>query len=389
MAREAPSGTVTAMDRRAFLVDGTVAVAAFALSAAIIAAGGPEPETRDADALALALAAAHSASVVLRRPRPVAAVALGLATGLAYAAAGYPPALVPVVLLTVYSAAARLPERPSRRLLVVAFLVSALTSTLGPGPTNTSVPLLVAGAWFLGNSVRARRLYTETLEAQNRQLEQAQHDLARQAVTEERLRIARELHDVVAHSMSVVAVHAGTGRMVAGADPAAAERALATIESTTRSALGEMRRLLGVLRASDGDEPAALGPAPGLADLDRLVADVARSGVDVELRVHGDRPEVPPGVDLSAYRVVQEALTNVLKHAGPARATVDVRYTAAGVTVEVADDGRGAAVPASPGGHGLVGMRERVAVHGGELDAGPAPAGGFRVVARFPLGDSP
>ena len=375
------------MDRRDFVVDGAVALATFAFGAAILGTAGPDPEVRDPDVLALGLVAAQSASVVLRRPRPVAAVALALASGLAYAVAEYPPALLPVVLLTVYSAAAGLPERPSRRLLVASFLVSALTSTVGPGPTNTSVPLLVAGAWFLGNSVRARRLYTETLEAKNRELERAQHDLARQAVTEERLRIARELHDVVAHSMSVVAVHAGMGRMVAADDPAAAERALATIEATTRSALGEMRRLLGVLRSSSGDEPAALGPAPGLADLDGLVADVRRSGIEVELRVHGHRPVVPPGVDLSAYRVVQEALTNVIKHAGPARATVDVRYTAAGVTVEVADDGRGAAAPALPGGHGLVGMRERTAVHGGELDAGPDPAGGFRVLARFPLGE--
>lgn len=376
------------MDRRDLLVDGAVALAAFALSAAILAGAGAGPDIRDPDLFALVLLAVHSASVVVRRPRPVAAVALSLASGLVYSAANYPPALVPVVLLTVYSAATALPERPSRWVLAGAFVVSALTSTVGPGPTSTSVPLLVAGAWFLGNAVRTRRRYTETLEAKNRELELAEHELARQAVTEERLRIARELHDIVAHSMSVVAVHAGTGRMVAGDDPAAAERALATIEATTRTALGEMRRLLGVLRSPGGDDPAALGPAPGLADLDRLVADVARSGVNVELRVHGNRPDVPPGVDLSAYRVAQEALTNVIRHAGPARATVDVRYTAGGVTVEVADDGRGGAAPAAPGGHGLLGMRERVAVHGGELDAGPAPAGGFRVVARFPLGEA-
>jgi signal transduction histidine kinase len=229
-------------------------------------------------------------------------------------------------------------------------------------------------------------LYTEALEAKNKELEAAQHELARQAVTEERLRIARELHDVVAHSMSVVAVHAGTGRMVARADPAAAERSLATIEDTTRSALAEMRQLLGVLRSADGDDPAALLPAPGLGDVHALVAEVVRSGVDVELRVHGVRPAVPPGVDLSAYRVVQEALTNVIKYAGPAKAFVDVRYTDSSVHVEVTDDGRGPAAPAAPGGNGLVGMRERAAVHGGTLDAGPGDAGGFRVVARFPLG---
>ncbi|HWI04895.1 MAG TPA: histidine kinase dimerization/phosphoacceptor domain-containing protein, partial [Acidimicrobiales bacterium] len=257
------------MDRRAFLVDGAVALAAFVLGTVIVSAAVGAKELRDPDALAYALIATHSASLILRRPRPVAAVALSLATALAYAAAEYPPALAPVALLTVYTAAARLDERAGRRLLVVAFVVAALTSTLGPGPTNTSIPLLVAGAWFLGNSVRARRRYTEALEAKNRQLQQAQHDLARQAVTDERMRIARELHDVVAHSMSVVALHAGTGRMVAAHDPAAAERALATIEATTRSALGEMRRLLGVLRSGDGNEPAALGPAPGMGDLEQ------------------------------------------------------------------------------------------------------------------------
>jgi signal transduction histidine kinase len=142
-----------------------------------------------------------------------------------------------------------------------------------------------------------------------------------------------------------------------------------------------------VLRSAGVDEPAALGPAPGLGDLDALVADVVRSGVEVELRVEGARPTVQPGIDLSAYRVVQEALTNVIKHAGPAHAVVEVRYSPTSVTVDVADDGRGAAAPAASGGHGLVGMRERVAVHGGALDAGPSEAGGFRVAARFPVPD--
>ena len=149
-----------------------------------------------------------------------------------------------------------------------------------------------------------------------------------------------------------------------------------------------MRRLLGVLRADDSQEPPALGPAPGLDDLDALVADVVRSGVEVLLHVHGHRAGVPAGVDLSAYRVVQEALTNVLKHAGPARATVDVRYSQDAVTVEVADDGLGPAAPPVAGGHGLVGMRERVTMHGGTLDAGPGHDAGFRVAARFPFGDA-
>ena len=376
------------MNRRGIVVDAVVALAAFALSALVLAGAGtvpdPDPALRDPDAIGYVLLAVYSASVALRRPYPVVAVAVGLAAGMAYAVSDYPPALNPAALLALYTAGATLPERISRRVLGVSVVVAVLGATVAPGPTNTGVPLVVAGAWFLGAFVRASRLHTRELELKNRELEQAQHELARQAVTEERLRIARELHDVVAHTMSVVAVHAGSGRMVAASDPAAAERALETIETTTRSALGEMRRLLGVLRSGDGHEPGALGPAPGLLDLPALVAEVAGSGVDVDLRVEGERPAVPPGVDLSAYRVVQEALTNVIKHAGTASATVDVRYSGSEIAVEVVDDGRGADANTS-GGHGLIGMRERVAVHGGELEAGPRPAGGFRVAARFPL----
>ena len=214
--------------------------------------------------------------------------------------------------------------------------------------------------------------------------------MADRAVTEERLRIARELHDVVAHTMSVVAVHAGTGRMVADDDPAAARQALATIETTTRSALSEMRRMLGMLRSSDGGGPGTLAPAPGLGDLDALVADVVRSGVTVEVRVEGDRGPVPAGVDLAAYRIVQEALTNVIKHAGQVRATVVVRYSGDAITVEVDNDApvHGDARPAgSTVGHGLVGMRERVAMYDGDLHAGPCPSGGFHVAARLPFGE--
>lgn len=376
------------MDRRRFIVDVAVGVVAFAVSAAIVAGAGPDPALRAADAGAYVLLAVYSASLLLRRSHPVVAMGVGLGAAVVYSAALYPPALSPLVLLSIYTAATSLPERTSRRLLAAAIVLATVGTVSAPGPTDTGVVIAVAGAWFLGRYTRARRRYTEELEATNRALVQAQEDLARQAVTEERLRIARELHDVVAHSMSVVAVHAGSGRMVALDDPPAAQRALATIETTTRSALREMRRLLGVLRSDDGEEPAALEPAPGLSDLDALVADVARSGVDVELRVHGERPPVPAGVDLSAYRVVQEALTNVLKHAGPAHAVVDVRYTDTWVTVEVADDGPGPAAPTTPGGHGLAGMRERVAVHGGQLDAGPGPVAGYRVEARFPVGEA-
>jgi signal transduction histidine kinase len=373
------------------LADVLVAAAAFAVSAAVLAGRDADAgDLRRPDATAYVLLAIYSASPIVRRRAPVVAVFGGLLAGVVFAAAEYPPALTPVVLLPIYTAAAILPRRPARLLLAGAVVLGILGATWSPGPTDVGVPALIVAAWLLGSYVGSGRAYTVELEHRNRLLEQAQAELAERAVIEERLRIARELHDVVAHSMSVVAVHAGTGRMVADVDPAAAHRALATIETATRSALVEMRRLLGVLRGSAGELPDGRAPTPGLGELDALVADVVKSGLTVEVRVEGDRPEVPAGVDLSAYRVVQEALTNVIKHAGRASATVVVRYDRDAVTVEVDDDGPGQpgwlSAP-STGGHGLVGMRERVAMYGGNLVAGPRPTGGFRVAARFPFGE--
>ena len=374
------------------MIDAVVAVAAFGLSAAALAAADPvAADVREPDVAAYALVAVYTASPIVRRRTPVVAVFGGLAAGLAYAAAQYPVALTPVVLLSIYTAAAVLPPRRARLLLAAAVVFGVVGATASPGPTDVGVPALIVSAWLLGNYVGSRRRYTAELEDKNRLLEQARIELADRAVTEERLRIARELHDVVAHTMSVVAVHAGTGRMVADEDPAAARQALATIETTTRSALVEMRRMLGVLRGSDGDEPGTLAPAPGLGDLDALVADVVRSGVTVEVRVEGDRTDVPAGVDLAAYRIVQEALTNVIKHAGRVRVSVAVRYGDDAVTVEVDDEGpaghQAQSVPVATG-HGLAGMRERVAMYHGDLDVGPGPIGGFHVAARLPFGAS-
>ena len=374
------------------MLDAVLAVAAFGLSAAALAAADPvAADVREPDLAAYALVAVYSASPVVRRWTPVVAVFIGLAVGVAFAAAQYPVALTPVVLLSIYTAAAVLPQRRARLLLAAAVVFGVVGATSSPGPTDVGVPALIVSAWLLGNYVGSRRRYTTELEEKNRLLEQARIELADRAVTEERLRIARELHDVVAHTMSVVAVHAGTGRMVAEEDPAAAREALVTIETTTRSALMEMRRMLGVLRGAAGDEPGRLAPAPGLGDLDALVADVVRSGVTVEVRVEGDRTDVPAGVDLAAYRIVQEALTNVIKHAGRVRASVAVRYTADAVTVEIDDEGPARlGAPSAPVamGHGLAGMRERVAMYHGDLDVGPGPIGGFHVAARLPFGVS-
>ena len=372
------------------VIDVVIAAAAFAISAGILAAADPSVDVRDADVGGFVLLGVYSASPILRRRQPIAAVFAGVLAGVAYAAAGYQPALTPVALLSVYTAASVLPRRASGAVLVVATVLATLGATFSPGPTDLGVPALVVVAWLLGRQLGSRRAYTAELERKNRLLEQAQLDLADRAVTEERLRIARELHDVVAHTMSVVAVHAGTGRMVAEDDPAAAREALATIETSTRTALSEMRRLLGVLRSGNGshgrsDGDGGLAPAPGLGDLDALVADVVRSGVAVEVRVDGTRRSVPPGVDLSAYRIIQEALTNVIKHAPGARAAVLVRYDPDAVHVEVADDGPGRGAPGGDG-HGVIGMRERVTMHGGRLTVGPGANGGFRVAATLPVG---
>ena len=372
------------------MVDVLVAVVAVGVSAAVLAASDPvASDLRAPDLGAYVLVAIYSAAPIARRRAPAVAVFGGLVAGVAFAAAHYPMALTPVALLSIYTAAATLAPKQARLLLAGAVVLGIIGTTASPGPTNTGVPASIVSAWLLGNYVGSRRAYTAELEDKNRQLERARLELADRAVAEERLRIARELHDVVSHTMSVVAVHAGTGRMVAQDDPAAARVALATIETTTRSALLELRRMLGVLRGSAGEEPGMLTPAPGLGDLDTLVAEVVRSGVTVEVRVEGQRGDVPVGVDLAAYRIVQEALTNVIRHVGRARATVAVRYADDAVTVEIDDEGSArpgrSSVPSATG-QGLVGMRERVAMYDGDFDAGPRPGGGFHVAARLPFG---
>jgi signal transduction histidine kinase len=234
---------------------------------------------------------------------------------------------------------------------------------------------ILTSAWVLARvlherSERADRLVVERDER------------AAQAVVEERARIARELHDVVAHAVSVIAVQSGSlRRRLRHSRPDDAEE-LRAIEETARQALGDMRRMLGLLRADD--EGPELTPQPGLDQIDRLVEQLRETGLAVELAREGEPRPLPPGVDLAAYRIVQEALTNVLKHAGPAHAHVVLRYGERDLGLEITDDGRGPAALNGGGGHGLVGMRERAALYGGTLEARPAPGGGFHVRARLP-----
>ena len=343
-------------------------------------------------ALGWGLVLLHTLPLVARRRFPGAVLGICVASGLAFAALFMPPFFLgPAMLVAVYSVAAYGRRWVSLAGLVVAELgLAAVWFT--PAMLERSTFLLFMGilavAWVLGHFVGDRQVYAAQLEERTAELEQAREELARRAVTEERLRLARELHDVVAHAMSVIAVQSGVGAHVAESRPEEVGKALAAIEATSRGALTELRRLLGVLR-QDNESQASLAPVPGLANLDRLLAEVGRAGLAVRLRVEGAPLQLPAGVDLSAYRIVQEALTNVVKHAGPAHAQVTIRYRGQEVAVEVTDDGRGAVPPVGDGrgrtGHGLIGMRERVAAFNGDLEAGPRSDGGFRVAARLPL----
>jgi signal transduction histidine kinase len=334
----------------------------------------------------------HTVPLVARRRFPLAVLATSVASGLAFAALDLPPDLLWMTfLVAVYSVAAYGSRWVSLAGLVVAevgWAAIQLTPGRFQAPTVISNALLIAAVWLLGHFVGVRRVYVGQLEERTAELEQAREELARRAVTEERLRLARELHDVVAHAMSVIAVQSGVGAHIANTQPEEAAKALVAIEATSRGALEELRRLLGVLR-QEHEPQGDLAPVPGLADLDSLLAEVSKAGLAVKLRVNGTRPPVPAGVDLSAYRIVQEALTNVVKHAGPAHAQVTIGYRDQDVTVEVTDDGQGAVTAAGDGragtGHGLIGMRERVQAFGGDLEVGPRPGGGFRVAARLPL----
>jgi signal transduction histidine kinase len=346
-------------------------------------------------ALGYGLGLLHTLPLVGRRRWPGAVLALVVASGLAGAALGLPPFFVgPAILVAVYSVAAY-----GRRWVPLAGLalaeVGLAAVQLTPfkfaefeGLARVGFMGILAAAWLLGHFAHNYRAYAAGLEERTAELERAREELARRAVVEERLRLARELHDVVAHAMSVIAVQSGVGAHVADSRPGEVGKALAAIEVTSRAALTELRRLLGVLR-QDGDPQASLAPVPGLANLDGLLAEAAEAGLAVRLGVEGAPAPLPAGVDLSAYRIVQEALTNVIKHAGPAHAQVMIRYRDQEVAVEVIDDGRGVAAVAGDGGkgtgHGLIGMAERVAAFGGDLEVGPRPGGGFRVAAWLPL----
>jgi len=299
------------------------------------------------------------------------------------------------LLVAMYSVAAY--EWGVRRLvfLVVAglgfvagFVVFGVTGN--PRSFAITVPsLFFVAAWLIGDYLRTRRAYVAQLEERAARLERERDKDRRLATDEERTRIARELHDVVAHDVSVIAIQAGAARAVQATRPEAAAQALGLIETTARETLIELNRLLGVLRGNDG-AAADRRPQPGIRQLPGLVEELRAAGLEVDARVEGEARPLSPAVDLSAYRILQEATTNVLKHARARRVDIRVRYAKTMLALDVRDDGAGdGRDPAASSGHGLIGMRERVALFGGRLHAGRNRAGGFSVHARLPLTSSP
>ena len=325
-----------------------------------------------------------------RAPLPVLVATLGTIaiTDSAYGLANEASAPFVGVLMAAYASGAYTNRRDGRIAAgVIGVLVLAMVIAIGENVAGDAVFIggILYAVWGAATVVRSRQELATALAARTVELEHEREENAKLAVAEERARIARELHDVVAHKLSIMVVQAGAERRAIGDDRPETAAVLRTIEDTGRGAMAEMRRLLGMLRRSDDE--LALAPQPSLDHLGDLVEQIREAGMPVELRVEGERRPLAPGIDLSAYRIVQEALTNALKHAGPARARVTVRYGDSELDIEIADDGTGAPEePAPAGGHGLVGMRERVALFGGDLGAGPRRGGGYAVRARLPIG---
>ncbi len=342
------------------------------------------------DPLSVAVTLVAGLSLIWRRSRPVASFAVFVACCLVVTLTDHYIGLLSVLLLfSLYSLAAHGRRRDALVGLGVCLLTFIGLAVLDVPDLGTSDLLqacaLLLTAWALGDAIRSRRTQqSERLRIAEQEAATAR-ELAARAVVEERLRIARELHDVVAHSMSLIAVQAGVGGHVIRSDVAAAERALEIIAETSRKALTQTRWMLGLLRAEDAD--VTVSPMQTIDDLDGLVRDVREAGIDVVLTVAGPVRALDAAIELTAYRIVQESLTNVLKHSLAKQAEVRVTYVADGVDVEVRDLGRGrtpSPVQDGPGGHGLLGLRERARLLGGVLEYGALDGTGFRVAAHLP-----
>ena len=386
---------------RALAVDVLLAVGVGLVQVAGVSASGSFarwPAWRPLDGWAYALLVAGAAALLFRRRWPLGVLAVAVACGLAYAARGYPEGPSNLAIYpALWTVAMTLPRRTAWLAGGAAALPVAGAELLFYGdtmfdfePFYAAVTVLAALWW--GEAVRARRAYVAELRDRAERAGRTREEEARRAVDEERMRIARELHDVVSHTIGVISVQAGVASHLLERRPDKAAESLAAIRQASDEALGELHAMLGVLRHGDGGGgQAPLSPAPGLGELDALVAQAAGAGLEVQVSLEGRPRRLPPAVDLAAYRVVQESLTNVIRHARAGRADVTVRHADGRVVVEVTDDGR-----ARPGdrngngsGKGILGMRERARALGGSLEAGPRPEGGFRVVASLPVEGAP
>jgi signal transduction histidine kinase len=373
--------------------DAVLAVAMFLLTVFVVGGPGDTVVSRpigDVPIPALLVFAVASAALYWRRRAPLVVLGVAVIGWAVTLGSGYAD-LGGVAIIALYSAGRYATDDRWGHVGVAATIaVVNVDGLTDPAPWGEAAfgGVVLFVAWYVGRRLRLRKQRAA-------QLLREQAAEARRIVTEERTRIARELHDVVAHRVSLMTVQAGAAKAVAAQDPEAALQAMGAVEQAGRQALDELRHLLGVLRPETDLD--GLGPQPGLADLPRLVEQIRGAGVDVSLATDGVSAELPARVDLFAYRIVQEALTNVLKHAGPgAHTQVRLGTSRSGIVIEVLDDGHGTTVmpgsaPAQGGarGHGIVGMRERALLLGGTLDAGPRPGGGFQVVARLPTGGEP
>jgi signal transduction histidine kinase len=334
--------------------------------------------------LAAAVVLVLAAGLLRRRPLPALALllagSLAVTTGLDSRLAEIPQILV--VDVAVCFIAATRPHRTSIVAAVMALVVLAGDATVQAlpgfhvGTSSQVLALTTVIAWLIGNSIRQSHVHSEALRAQT----------AARAVTAERLRIARELHDMVAHSIGIIAIQAGVGSRVIDTQPSEARNSLTAIEATSRETLAGLRRTLGALRQAEpgpASEGVPFGPVPGLADVDRLAATTLDAGVRVDVQSPGQRPQLPADIDLAAFRIIQEAVTNVVTHAGTDHCQVTIDHRDGELFIDIIDGGRGGTVTGT--GYGLVGMRERVGLLHGQLTAGPRPEGGFRVTARLPV----
>jgi signal transduction histidine kinase len=369
---------------------------AFDVALALLAIAAELAQVDSAEATASAwpivLSLVAGGALVLRRSWPLAVLATTLAASVAVVAIGEEPT-GPAALVALYTTAAMCERRVSLAALlptvVIAALLSGLTADAEGRETSALFGAIVAatltlGIWGLGAYAQTRRGYTRELEERAAYAEREREQLARIAVHEERASIARELHDIVAHSVSVMLVGVRGARDVLRTSPDVADDTLARVETSGEQSLAELRRILALVR--EPDHSAEARPQPSLTELDQLVADYRDAGLPVRLEVTGEPQPLPGGVELSVYRIVQEALTNVLKHAHTTRVAVTLSFRDSCLDVEVVDDGTTAAHGVATTGHGIVGMRERVALLGGELETGRRVGGGFRVAARLPIG---